>query len=238
MGFKERLYQKYTTHHARPNANMLASARPYYLRVISDCFPKNKDVRILDLGCGYGAFLSAMQECGYCNSAGVDISPEQVALAHELGIQNVSQGDIHAFLASLPDSSIDVICVIDVLEHMTGDELLNAGDAIFRVLKTDGICIVHVPNAAGIFGSVVSEGDLTHERAFTPLSMFQLCQAVGLKLDRIYEDSPVVHGFKSFVRAALWAVCTIPYRLIYLAELGVMPEALSQNMLCVLRKAA
>jgi 2-polyprenyl-3-methyl-5-hydroxy-6-metoxy-1,4-benzoquinol methylase len=47
----------------------------------------------------------------------LDTSAEQVALARELGLATVDQQEISAYLASLEDASVDVVLLMDVLEH-------------------------------------------------------------------------------------------------------------------------
>lgn len=39
--------------------------------------PKNRNAKILDLGCGYGTFLNALRSLGYKNLYGVEIGKEQ-----------------------------------------------------------------------------------------------------------------------------------------------------------------
>jgi SAM-dependent methyltransferase len=196
--------------------------------------PQDKNIRIADLGCGYGSFLKVLQEQGYRNSFGVDISPQQVELAASLGVKGVSQGGVFDFLRDLPDSSLDVVIVIDILEHLTLDELFLIGDEMHRVLVPRGICVMHVPNGEGLFGLRIRYGDLTHERTFTAKSIDQFAGVVGLEVRSIHEDVPVIHGVKSFVRYVLWKVGTLPARLIFMAETGSKSCCLSSNVLAIL----
>ena len=46
--------------------------------------PPNRDAAILDIGCGHGAILYALQQAGYHNARGVDGSAEQVQAAARL----------------------------------------------------------------------------------------------------------------------------------------------------------
>ena len=43
---------------------------------------------VLDIGCGQGALVRLLLNDGY-DAAGVDISPEQVAIAHAVGLAQV-----------------------------------------------------------------------------------------------------------------------------------------------------
>ena len=51
----------------------------------------NKEVRILDLGCGTGVFAKVFQDSGY-NILGVDVAPKMVKIVKKNGI-NVIIGD-------------------------------------------------------------------------------------------------------------------------------------------------
>jgi 2-polyprenyl-3-methyl-5-hydroxy-6-metoxy-1,4-benzoquinol methylase len=67
---------------------------PYLQKLIRQHFPYNRNVAILDLGCGHGALIHLARQEGYKNIRGVDGSPEQVAAAKQLCIKGVEQGDV------------------------------------------------------------------------------------------------------------------------------------------------
>lgn len=210
------------------------SSRAHFIEsIIGKHIPDDKSIRILDLGCGYGAFLHFLKQAGYWNVFGVDVSGEQVAMAQSIGIAEIGRGDIGAFLATVKDSSVDVVLLIDVLEHFTRQELFDTLDEVFRVLKPLGKCIAHLPNAEGIYGMRVRYGDLTHELAFTPMTVHQVFSTVGFTKVDCLEDKPVVHGMKSFVRRLIWDVGTLVPKLVLAAETGQTSLTLSQNMLVV-----
>jgi SAM-dependent methyltransferase len=235
MNFRDRLYQSYVVSQVRFDPKDLARRRPYLSSIVRRFIPPNKAIRIVDLGCGYGAVLQVLQEQGYLNSSGVDTSPQQVELAAKLGIKGVSIGGIVEYLHGIESGSVGVAIVFDVLEHLTRDELFEIGDEIHRVLVPGGICLVHAPNADGLRGASIRYGDLTHERAFTRGSLEQFASVVGMEMTGAYEEAPVVHGVKSFVRYAIWKVGTFPIRLLAVAETGAKPQCLSANFLAVLK---
>lgn len=234
--WKNRLYAAYVSSgqtndfHVEP-ARHFAPRRPYIQGVIRQHITPNKNIRILDLGCGHGAFLYFLQQAGYRNIQGVEASPEQVALAHRFGITAVEQKDIGLYLATVKDETADVVLLIDVLEHLTRQELFDMLDEVFRILHPGGKCIVHVPNASGLYGMQVRYGDLTHEMAFTPQSARQVFSTVGFHHIQCFEDKPVVHGVVSFIRRLLWNWGTLPARLLLAAETGGAAFIMSQTML-------
>ena len=104
-------------------------------------------------------------------------------------------------------------------------------DEVYRILRTGGKCIAHVPNACGLYGMQVRYGDLTHEMAFTPQSARQVFSTVGFQYIQCFEDKPVIHGATSILRWLLWNLGTLPSRLLLAAETGGAAFILSQNML-------
>lgn len=206
--YRDRIYNNYV--HARHQALApdsvvgLAPRAAYLRRLVRRHFPQDHNARILDLGCGHGAILHFAREAGYTDIRGVDGSPEQVAAARKLGIAGVEEGNIHDMLASVTDASIDVIITFDVIEHFTRDELIPLVDSIYRVLKSGGSWLIHVPNGESPFGGRIRYGDFTHELAFTRTSLGQLLFSSGFSGEESFEDTPVPHGIKSTVRAILW----------------------------------
>ncbi|MHB8570881.1 MAG: class I SAM-dependent methyltransferase [Metallibacterium sp.] len=217
----------------------LAPRLPYLRWLVRTCMPPDRAAAILDIGCGHGAILYALQQAGYSNARGVDGSAEQVQAAARLGIHGVVHGDLMQTLRGTPDASLDVVIAFDVIEHFTKAELIPLVDEVHRVLKPDGRWIIHVPNSEGPFGARMRDDDFTHELSFTRLSMSQLLLSSGFTRLECFEDSPVPHGIKSSVRAVLWAMI----RLLLLGYLAVETGSLdrhavfSQNLLAVGHKA-
>jgi 2-polyprenyl-3-methyl-5-hydroxy-6-metoxy-1,4-benzoquinol methylase len=165
--------------------------------------PKSFDHPILDLGCGWGGFLAFLQSQGYTDLTGVDSSPQQVEIAHRLGLKNVSVGDIFDELNSRKDYYI-CISAFNVLEHLDKDQVLPFLRAAKDALRSDGCLLLELPNANSLFGSRTRYWDFTHELSFTPASLLQLFEVVGFHQVQLRERAPVAHGVKSYVRSFLW----------------------------------
>lgn len=210
---------------------------PHVNSLIAAHLPADRRTSIVDLGCGDGMFVYFLTKAGYSDVIGIDFSPEQVARAHRLGVTHVRQGRIEGFLERRARESVDVVLLMDVLEHMTMDALLEVLDGVVRVLRPGGICLAHVPNAEGINGMRIRYGDLTHELAFTATSCRQVFRTAGFSEVRCFEDRPVVHGPASFIRRVIWDVGTLPRRLLLAAETGEWHFVLSQTLLVKASKA-
>ena len=179
MLWKDRLYQSYVSSGQGASAEGASSAdtffrpRAPYLRYVINVFiRRDRQLKIVDLGCGSGACLYFLKRAGYENVIGVDVSAEQIAQAHRLGIPEAREGQIYSFLSNTPSESVDVTLLFDLLEHLTRDELFNLLDGVYRVLRAGG-CIVHVSNAEAST-EWIRYGDLTHEQSFTAQSLKQV----------------------------------------------------------------
>jgi SAM-dependent methyltransferase len=213
----------------------LKSREPFINQIIRRHCPIDKGARILDLGCGHGAFVHILQKSGYHDVAGIDNSEEQIMWANQLGIKGVRHCDLRVALDEFAPDSLDVVIAFDILEHFTKEELLRVCRALQRVLKTGGRLIIHAPNGESPFASRILYWDFTHELAFTRHSIGQLLMSCGFSSVKCYEDRPVVHGFKSLVRRILWSVCRTGWRFYLAIETGSGSSdcILSQNFLTV-----
>jgi SAM-dependent methyltransferase len=211
--------------------------RSHHVRsLIAQHLPQDRVARIVDLACGSGAYLYYLRNAGYTNISGIDVSPEQIELAHRLGISEARCRDLRSELNEMDSGSVDAVVMIDILEHLENNELFEILDQVFRVLKRGGICLGHMPNAEGLYGMRIRYGDLTHERAFAPKSAGQLFRTIGFHDVRCFEDRPLVHGPGSFVRRVLWDAGTMFHRILLMAETGGTSFILSQNMTVTARK--
>ncbi len=239
VAYRERIYNSYVRARATPlapeTAEGLKPRAPYLRRVIERHFPKDKRASVLDLGCGYGALLFLALQAGYANLRGIDGSPEQVAAAHRLGIENVEEGELMETLANLDHSSQGCIITFDVIEHFTKEELIPLVDEVFRVLKPDGRWIIHTPNGESPFSARMRYGDLTHELAFTRTSLAQLLLSSGFSRVQSFEDAPIPHGVKSTTRWILWQIIRAFLRFYIAVETGEISneQIFSQNILTV-----
>lgn len=238
--WKQRLYDNYiSTGQSGININPKMVLRienyPHYLRFIKKFLPKEKDISILDLACGHGALIFCLKELGYNNIRGIDISPEQVDLAHKFGLNEIQCLDMMNFLLHQEDT-YDAIFLMDILEHLNKNELIAFLESINKSLKKNGIVVIHVPNGEGIFGMRIRYGDITHENCFTSMSISQVLRASGTFSIKCFEDTPVVHGFKSMFRYIIWVLLSAPFRLLMAAETGTTKHFLSQNIFVIAKK--
>lgn len=78
-----------------------------------------KSERIADLGCGYGALLGGLQAAGWQHLQGLDPAPNAAECALKMfGVRNVHRGMMSEAHALLDLQSVDLVCVMSVLEHL------------------------------------------------------------------------------------------------------------------------
>lgn len=63
-----------------------------------------KAAKILDMGCGTGSLLSALQLNGFINTQGIDLSEDQLSIARIMNVKNVSHGDATSLIANQLES--------------------------------------------------------------------------------------------------------------------------------------
>lgn len=242
QNYREKIYKYYSSNSGRSLApqtvNGFSPRQPFFNKLINKYFPKNKDINILEIGCGYGAFGYSIQKAGYRNYIGIDGSEEQVNEAKRLGI-NITLGNLVEYLSNTEDNSLDLLIAIDVIEHFTKVELSDLADEFYRVLKKDGIIITHQPNAESPFGNSIRYGDFTHELAFTRSSISQIFLSSGFEDVISYEDKPIRHGLKSNIRYFLWEYFVRPsYKFLLIVETGGVDSdiVLTKNFLTIVKK--
>ncbi len=121
-----------TGHHRDPN----------YLAEIQTLEQYKKIGKILDVGCNMGMLLRLAMKRGW-NCVGLEPSPSLAELAKKHGFPVWNH-----FLHDVPESeneSFDAVAFSDVFEHIT--EPLPFLQHAARLLKSDGVLYVRVPNA-------------------------------------------------------------------------------------------
>ena len=175
----------------------------YRLRVVERAHPLGPGQRLLDVGCGYGAFLSrARRETG-CDATGVDTDAGSIARALDRDLIDYRCASVES--AGLEPGQFDVITFFESLEHHL--DPVAALKAARKLLKPGGVCVVEVPNFDGVwrrvFGSwwmpLLVPQHLVH---FTPATLRQALRAAGFEV--IGPHRAMFYPLESTASLGLW----------------------------------
>lgn len=140
--------------------------------------------KILDVGCGNGAFLHKMQRAEMV-AHGVEFSPDGCKEAKRLGL-DVRCGTLEE--QRYPANSFDVITLNHVFEHVP--DPMRTLHELKRILKPGGSIVIAVPNARSLawwlFGRYWAELDIPrHLSIHTPRTMRLAAKKAGLRVTGI-----------------------------------------------------
>lgn len=239
MNYREKLYSTYVSTHTsylygKVTLDDIKRQFPVWKKYFERFLPKEKDTKILDIGCGNGGFVYFLNSLGYRNAHGIDFSPEQIEIAKKLGIKNVECADLREFLKG-KQGYYNLIFARDVIEHFNKDEILDILRLIYDSLNS-GAVVIQTPNAEGPLGSKYRYGDFTHEIAFTRSSLNQVLKVAGFNDTAFYPTGPVPKGFKSAVRFLLWKGIEIMLRFYMVIEIGSFSGIFTQNIIARAKK--
>ena len=192
---------------------------------------------VVDLGCGRGELVRLLQADGF-DAEGIEISPEQAALARAAGVTRVRQGDFRAILGA-HRAHYTVITATDLLEHRTKPEVLRTFDDVAAALASGGVFVGRVPNAVRPLGGHIRDGDFTHQTSFTARSIRQLAAAAGFNSVLVRSSPPVAHGLGSAAGLIVWQMVSACHRVALAAETGMLRgHIVTLNVTYAARKGA
>lgn len=166
------IYQVYPKHRRRrlvgiPSLDIVTGFRPW--------LDSDRDVRILELGCGDGAFLFELAELGYTSLVGVD---SHLAVPRLGETPFFIEADARDFLAQC-EESFDLVCAFDLVEHLYLGEAVDLMRLIFESLSPGGAVVLRTPNAGSVLASYGTHSDLSHVASYSEYSLFQLFDTAG-----------------------------------------------------------
>jgi SAM-dependent methyltransferase len=148
------------------------------LDLIRRYVPARADHRILDIGCGSGLMLNALEQIGETN--GMDMSDEAIGFSREIFSGMVKKG-------FLPDNipyeneRYSLVTVLDVIEHVDDDRA--ALEAIRAKMVLGGQAIITVPACMFLW----SEHDVLneHKRRYTRNELREKLIEAGFTVEKI-----------------------------------------------------
>lgn len=147
--------------------------------------------KVLDVGCGNGAFASIIKTQESAEVWGIELMKDEAEIAATV-LDKVFIGPCEDFLEELPNNYFDVIYFNDVIEHLA--DPYSVLEIIKSKLSTNGVVISSIPNVRfyRTFSKVVfgkdwkyedhGTMDKTHLRFFTSKSIKRMYKDLGYEI--------------------------------------------------------
>lgn len=148
-------------------------------RIVLDAwrgFVRPGPTAVLDVGCGTGTILRALELSPAAQAVGIDCSPVAIALCRRRRLPRTAV----AALPRLPfaDASFDVVISCDVLCHAAITDCGAAVAEMARVLKPGGLLLMNLPAYRWLLSS--HDAAVANVRRFTRGEVLSLLQAQAL----------------------------------------------------------
>jgi 2-polyprenyl-3-methyl-5-hydroxy-6-metoxy-1,4-benzoquinol methylase len=157
----------------------------------AELLPTSIDARIVDLGCSEGISMHWLVQQGYQNVVGIDSDEYAIGIAKSYLADKVNDEALLAvdaleYLKKCDDSSIDMILMFNVIEHIPKQIILEVMAEIQRVLKEGGSFLAQTGNWENPFNIGLFTRDFTHEVMYTQNSLKQLMVMSGFQIQAIH----------------------------------------------------
>jgi len=175
-----------STKRERISTKLMQAAKRSYSYNYNAFLPNDKSAKIVDLGCSEGLSLEWLYESGFNNLTGVDSDDFAVGIAKKRfencnNSVEITCSDLIGFIESLPENSVDMFTMFNVIEHIPKEKLINFGSAVYRALKKEGSIILQTGNMENPFNIGLFSRDITHHILFTRNSLQQMFVLAGFE---------------------------------------------------------
>lgn len=159
---------------------------------------KNLDnIKLLDIGVGYGAFLKLCGENGFKKLYGMDPFPNSIAIARKYTSANLRVGKIEDLPWPFKENYFNVVTCLDVVEHLQYPEIFFKN--VKRYIIKDGIVVVRTPNGGlpylmrklPFIG--IKDTNPTHINVHTPKYWKELADKNGFEIIKDWKGEHLTH---------------------------------------------
>ena len=137
----------------------------------------SEGARVLDLGCGHGYFINAVQAR---ERHALDAEPAMKAFLDPAVLFHA--GDVRD-LSGFADGSLDAVFASNLLEHLDHDDAARLLGSVRRILAPGGRLILLQPNFKYCASSYFD--DYTHRTAWSHVSLADRLRASGFEVERL-----------------------------------------------------
>ena len=149
----------------------------------------NTESQFLDIGCGRGEWLEKWKgNVSRCFGIETNTTMVNVCLNKKL---DVIKGDAIMSLKNIDSSSINVITIFHMIEHLSNDYLYKLIDECYRVLHENGLLIIETPSIDNLLvSSKLFYLDDTHINHINPDAFQFSLDQIGFDRSKYY----YIHG--------------------------------------------
>jgi|GEM_PF-538494 len=158
--------------------------------------PKDKKIKILDIGCGQGDFIAELNRRGV-DVWGVDLDETGTSFIRKnFGLKNVFCASFEEFLNRSDLPKFDYITFFEVLEHVDNPfDLINLAK---KNLTSDGSIIMSTPSRERVLVNMWNADFPPHHLTrWNELAIMNLFKKVGLEIKRVYYTDELKFIFES-----------------------------------------
>jgi len=179
--------------------------RRCYFPILERFLPQQRDLRILDVGCGMGGMLPELARYG--RAIGIDSDRRSVEICRERGFRNSFQGGAMHIPAAT--GCADLVTFFDCIEHLP-DDRAALRDA-HRVLAPGGTLFVSVPAYQFLFSN--NDRVAHHFRRYTRSELVTKAREAGFEIQKA-----------TYVNVALFPLI-VPAVLLFKLKEALLPKS-------------
>jgi 2-polyprenyl-3-methyl-5-hydroxy-6-metoxy-1,4-benzoquinol methylase len=211
----------------------------YYTTNYLSHLPNDRNISILDIGCGQGDFIRYLHSLDYRNIVAVDMDNE--ALSSFAGLEGVVQIAAHIdsnFLRKM-DRKFGLIVAKQMIYYIERRNVFDFVDAIKNALTDDGTLIVEIFNGSLISGRFTELKDPGILTAYTEHSIRRILEGAGFQILACFGFAHTKQTIKSQLYGFLQSVWFRIYRMILILERGrddELPSIRQKTLIVVAQK--
>lgn len=160
---------------------------------LADFIVDSRSHPLVDIGCGQGMLLELLEERNV-SAVGVEMDSELARLGQAKGLQ-VEEGNGLHYLQEQQDGSLGGIVLIQVIEHLSHQQVADLFLLAYRKLRPEGLLAIETVNPQSLY--VYARAfylDPTHKTPVHPAYLGFLAEQAGFSGHRIEWRSPVPDG--------------------------------------------
>jgi len=201
---------------------------------LANYLPADRDAKILDIGCGWGQFLSWLKQKNYRNLEGIDMGSDQIEHCRSIGLNTSQVADSIVYLRERIET-FDLVSLHHVIEHLPPANGLELLRAMRDSLRPGGMAIIQTPNMSAVSAGFSRYIEFTHVTGYTESNLHEALLLAGFARAGIFgARTPVKLNPKRLLWIGLQSCLRAAWRVALFSELGSdSPHILTKNLYAV-----